>query len=172
MELVDVYDSDKKPTGRVHRRGKPLAKGDRILVVCAWVTDGNGHLLLTLRAPEKPSCPNCWENSGGGALAGETSLEAIARELREETGIDAPMDAFTYIDTSRTSDAFFDLYHLIYPIDLKDLVLQPGETVDAKWVTLDQMEEMIRAGVVARPIARRFHRHRAYLEKLVWKKTP
>ena len=63
-----------------------MKPGEYGLVVCVWVCDGAGHLLLTKRAPEKKSFPNTWENSGGSAWAGESSRQAIARELYEETG--------------------------------------------------------------------------------------
>lgn len=172
MDLVDVYDSQRRPTGRIHRRGDRLAKGDYILVVCVWVSDGQGRLLLTLRAPDKLASPNAWENSGGAALAGETSRQAIARELREETGIAVQEEAFLLMDMDKTSDALYDFYFLIHPVPLKEIVLQPGETSDARWVTLPQMEEMIRKGLVAKPIARRFRLHRERLEKLVWGVLP
>ena len=48
--------------------------------MCVWVYDGEGNLLLTRRAPGK-SYAGTWENSGGVAKAGETSLQAIRREL-------------------------------------------------------------------------------------------
>ena len=62
-----------------------MKPGEYGLVVCVWVCDGAGHLLLTKRATEKKSFPNTWENSGGSAWAGESSRQAIARELYEET---------------------------------------------------------------------------------------
>lgn len=170
MELVDIYDSQRRLTGRVHRRGTPLRKGDRILMVCVWVSDGAGRLLLTLRAPEKTASPNAWENSGGAALSGETSVQAIVRELREETGILAAPEEFTLLETTRTGDAFFDFYFLIHPMPVEQVILQPGETSDARWVTLPQMEGMIAEGLVAKPIARRFHIHKKLLEQLVWGK--
>ena len=37
--------------------------------------------------------------------------------------------------------------------------------------TLDELREMIRAGLVAKPIARRFRRQEARLERLVWKRA-
>lgn len=172
MDLVDIYDSQRRPTGRTHRRGVPLAKGDYILVVCVWVSDGNGRLLLTLRAPEKLASPNSWENSGGAALAGESSREAICRELREETGIHAAPEAFLLLETARSQDAFFDFYFLTNPVPLDQIVLQPGETTDARWVTLEEMDHMIAQGIVAKPIARRFRLHRDRLEKLVWGANP
>ena len=63
------------------------------LVVCVWVYDGAGHVLLTRRAKEK-SFAGTWENSGGAAQAGETSRQAVARELFEETGIRAEEGEF------------------------------------------------------------------------------
>ena len=86
MEFNDIYDKDKNLTGRKHRRGTPWRKGEYGLVVCVWVYDGQGKLLLTRRAPEK-SFAGTWENSGGAARAGEDSITAIVRELREETGL-------------------------------------------------------------------------------------
>ena len=88
MEYNDIYDKDRNLTGKVHLRGTPWRKGEYGLVVCVWVTDGKGNILLTRRAPEK-TFAGTWENSGGAAQAGETSLQAITRELYEETGISA-----------------------------------------------------------------------------------
>ncbi len=166
MELLDIYDACRNRTGRVHRRGDKLAKGDYILVVCVWVCDGKGRFLLTLRAPEKIGCPNTWENSGGAAKAGETSRQAIARELFEETGIRAEESEFLLLETDQTRDTFYDFYFLRHPATLEQIVLQPGETVDARWVTLEEMDQMVDLGVVAPPIARRYRRHRARLGEL------
>ena len=85
MEYNDIYDARRNLTGKTHRRGTPWRKGEYGLVVCVWVYDGEGNVLMTRRAPEK-SFPGTWENSGGAARAGENSLQAIVRELYEETG--------------------------------------------------------------------------------------
>ena len=61
---------------------------------------------LTKRAPEKKSFPNTWENSGGSAWAGESSRQAIARELYEETGIRAREEAFLLLESDRGEEAF------------------------------------------------------------------
>ena len=54
-EWNDIYDCNRRKTGRVHLRGTPWAAGEYGLVVCVWVYDGRGKLLLTRRAPEKSS---------------------------------------------------------------------------------------------------------------------
>ena len=92
-EYNDIYDSNRCLTGRVHLRGEGWRSGEYGLVVCVWVYDGRGHFLLTRRSPGK-SFAGTWENSGGAAQAGETSRQAIVRELFEETGIRAEPEEF------------------------------------------------------------------------------
>ena len=53
MEFNDIYDENRHLTGRLHRRGDRWRKGEYGLVVCVWIYDGRGNLLLTRRAPEK-----------------------------------------------------------------------------------------------------------------------
>ena len=164
MEWNDVYDKDRRRTGRIHRRGTRWREGEYGLVVCVWVYDGQGRVLLTQRAPGK-SFAGTWENSGGAAKAGEQSRQAIARELFEETGIRAGEDEFELIGTDRDRNAFYDFYCLKRQIPVEDIVLLPGETVDAKWVTLAQVHEMIEKKQICRVIAGQFLRQEQELIK-------
>ncbi len=163
-EFNDIYDENRTLTGRLHRRGTPWAKGDYGLVVCVWVHDGEGNLLLTRRAPEK-SYPGTWENSGGMAKAGETSRQAIARELWEETGIRAPEEAFEFIGSDRDSNTFFDFYCLKDNTPLEKIRLLPGETDDARWVTIRQAEQMVADRKICQVIGRQFMRQKQQLLK-------
>lgn len=155
MELNDIYDRNRNRTGRLHRRGEPWHHGEYGLVVCVWVYDGNGKLLLTRRAPEK-SFGGTWENSGGAAKAGETSRQAIVRELREETGISKSESDFEYLATTYDTNLFFDHYCVQASVPLEQIVLQPGETDAAKWVSFDTVHEIIASGEMCSVIAREF----------------
>lgn len=155
MEFNDIYDKDRNLTGKVHRRGTPWRKGEYGLVVCVWVADGKGKILLTRRAPEK-SFAGTWENSGGAAKAGENSLQAITRELAEETGIHAAPEEFQLIGSGSDRNAHFDYYVLLRDIPLEQVVLQPGETDDAMWATFEQIHQMIRDKKICRVIAQQF----------------
>ena len=156
-EYNDIYDENRNLTGRTHLRGTPWQKGEYGLVVCVWVHDGKGKLLLTRRAPEK-SFAGTWENSGGAAQAGEDSLQAITRELREETGITAAPEEFELLCSDRDGTAYYDFYCLKKQIPLEDIVLLPGETDDVRWATFPEVHELIQEGKMCKIIARQFLR--------------
>lgn len=157
MELWDVYDENRTPLGRTVRRGDRMKKGEYHLVVFAWVFNSSGQLLLTQRAPEK-SFPNKWDPTGGAVQAGETSLQAVQRELFEETGIRAALSEFERIDTYRRAgkNDICDVYFLRKDVALDELVMQEGETCGAMWVSRQEFERMIAQDRVAKPDAFRY----------------
>ena len=140
MEYNDIYDENRQPTGRLHRRGSRWHKGEYGLVVCVWVHDGHGNILLTRRAPGK-SYAGTWENSGGAAKAGETSLQAIVRELREETGIIA--DTLTPYYQARDKSALYGAFLCETDWPKDQIRLQPGETMDYLWVSREEAIRMM-----------------------------
>lgn len=156
MEFNDIYDADRNRTGRLHRRGTRWKQGEYGLIVCVWVYDGRGKILLTQRAPEK-SFAGTWENSGGAAKAGETSRQAIARELYEETGIRAEQEEFELLCSEKDRNTFYDFYCLKRKVSLQDIVLLPGETDDVMWASFGKVHWMIRTGKICKIIGRQFH---------------
>ena len=157
MELNDVYDENRQLTGRVHQRGTPWNPGEYGLVVCVWVYDGKGKLLLTRRAKGK-SFAGTWENSGGAAKAGENSRDAIARELFEETGILAKPEEFELLASDLDRNTFYDHYALKRKICLRDIVLLPGETDAVQWASFSKIRWMIRTGKICKIIGHQFFR--------------
>lgn len=128
MELWDIYDRQRRTTGRFHVRGTPMGRGEYHLTAFVWVFNRQRELLLTRRAPEKEHYANCWAATGGAALVGETSLQTVRRELREETGIEADEADFHLVRSFREHSTFSDVYFLFHDIPLSALHLQPGET--------------------------------------------
>lgn len=155
MEFNDVYDRNRNLTGRVHKRGTRWRMGEYGLVVCVWVYDGEGNILLTRRAPGK-SFAGTWENSGGAALAGETSRQAIARELFEETGLRADEDEFELLSSERNRNTHYDFYCLKRKVSLDEIVLLPGETDDVQWASMEQIRRMVRDGEICKIIGRQY----------------
>ena len=141
-EIWDVYDSERNLTGRTHRRIDPLKPGDYHLVVFIWLRNSEGEYLISKRAPNK-GYPDLWENTGGSAIAGDDSITAAVREVKEEVGLDVKPENGKCILSLQREDSFFDVWLFDQDFDINDVVLQENETVDAKYATLDEIAEMI-----------------------------
>ena len=86
MEYWDLYDKDRNKLNKKKARGSILKDDEYHLVINAWIKNENDEFLITQRAATK-SHPLMWECTGGSALAGETSVDAALREIKEELGI-------------------------------------------------------------------------------------
>lgn len=86
-ELWDIYDVNKQKTGRyAEREVYEFKPGEYHIVVNALIMNSNNEILISKRAPFKPF-GLMWECNGGSVLKGETSLQGILREVREELRI-------------------------------------------------------------------------------------
>jgi NAD+ diphosphatase len=69
---------------------------------CAFVTDEQGRLLLARRAHDP--WRGYWDTPGGFMEEGEDPIEALRRELREETGLEVEPTAFVGALVDRYGD--------------------------------------------------------------------
>ena len=146
MEYWDVYDADRRLTGRRIRRGEKLEKGEYHLSVHVLIRRGDGKLLLQRRAADKADWPGVWDiSAAGSALAGEGSREAAARELREELGIELFFSEAAPRLMLSLKDCFGDWYLMETEMALP-IVLQREEVADAGWFTREELEEMLADG--------------------------
>ena len=164
MEFNDIYDKNRNRTGKLHLRGTSWGVGEYGLVVCVWVYDGKGNLLLTRRAKGK-SFAGTWENSGGAAQAGETSRQAIARELYEETGSQAAEEEFELLSTGMDRNTHYDFYGLKRGVALDQIKLLPGETDDVQWADFEKVHQLIDQKKICKIIARQFLKQEEDLKK-------
>lgn len=147
-EQWDVYDENRVLTGRLHRRGDPLGAGEYHLAVHVWQRNAAGEFLLTQRAPNK-GFPNLWECTGGSALAGDDSLTAALREVREETGLTLDPTKGRRMMSIQGFDRFTDVWLFENEFDLDAVALLPGETVDKMRATKEEILRMWHNGLLA-----------------------
>lgn len=146
QEIWDIYDKYRNFTGRTHIRGVELEQGDFHLVVHVWIKNSKNQYLITKRTPNK-TFPNMWAATGGSAIKGESSQEAAIREVKEETGLQLlPKNGLRLFSFRRSSD-FGDVWLFEQDFDLADVVLQEGETCDAKWLTIEEINKLIEANI-------------------------
>ena len=146
-ELWDIYDKDRNLTGRFHRRGEFMAEGDHHLVVHVWTQNSRGEFLMTKRSPNK-GFPNMWECTGGSALAGDDSLAAAMREVREETGLILKPENGKCVISFLREECFVDIWLFRQDFSLSDVKLLEGETCDAMYASPNQIRQLKADGVL------------------------
>ena len=146
-EKLDVYNIDKKRTGKVIERKRcvTLNKGEYIISVQCWIVNREEKILLTQRSLNKNNGGK-WEPTGGLVISGETSKQGIKRELKEEIGLDIKDDKIRLIkeimEENENLNFFRDIYLIKEDINLDELSFN-DEVIDAKYVTIEEFSKMI-----------------------------
>jgi isopentenyldiphosphate isomerase len=150
MELWDILDKERNPTGRTAVRGNPLAEGDYHLVVHVWTRNSEGKFLISRRAHEKDMFPDLWETTGGSAITGEDSLTAVLREANEELGLVLDPAKGRLVRTIRrdyrATPDFLDVWFFSHEADLAGLKFQKEEVCDAKWADAEEIKKLFELG--------------------------
>lgn len=154
MEYWDIYDKDKKKTGRTMKRNDWCLKDDEYhLTVLGVVMRPDGRFLITQRVMTKAWAPGWWEVSGGAAMAGEESREAVIREVMEETGLDVSeaeggyMFSYHRENPGQGDNYFVDIYRFVLDFDGSDLALQEEETLGYRLATREEIEALAKEGI-------------------------
>ena len=153
-ELIDIYDANRNRTGlTVPREGARMGEGQYMLYVLAIVQDVQGRFLITQRALDKSWGAGWWEVTGGGVLSGETSSQAVVREVREEVGLDVsglplePVYAYTNVDLERGDNYIVDIYRFELDVTESDVTLQESEAIGCKFAAWDEICALADQGV-------------------------
>jgi isopentenyldiphosphate isomerase len=149
-EQIDILNPDGTPAGYACGRTRVHAEGLWHRTIHVWAFNPEGKILFQLRARVKENNPGLLDTSCAGHIsAGDTSVNAAVRELREELGVrKSPRDleylfevkyatvlnGGTYIDNE-----YYDVYRTtLTDEEAKSLVPQPGEVDDFVWMTREE----------------------------------
>lgn len=154
MEYWDIYDAKKQKTGRTMKRNDWILKdGEYHLSVLGVVARPDGRFLITKRVMTKAWAPGWWEVSGGAALAGEESKDAVRREVLEETGLDVSKAEGGYMfsyhreNPGKGDNYFVDIYRFVMDFDEKDVRIQTEEASDYRIATHEEIKELAAQGI-------------------------
>ncbi len=104
--------------------------------VVAAIVDDAERVLLTRRAVAP--FEGRWVMPGGKIDLGEPILSALHREVREEIGIDVAVgglvEVFEHLTPGPDNDHFVILYYRCRPATRADVVPNPEEVAEARWV--------------------------------------
>ena len=154
MEMWDIYDENKKRTGRTMKKNDwCLKEGEYHLTVLGIVAHTDGRFLITKRVMTKAWAPGWWEVSGGACQAGETSKEAVLREVQEETGLDVSgwdggyLFSYKRENPGEGDNYFVDIYRFTADFDEADIHLQEEETDGWLPATPDEIKAFAAQGI-------------------------
>ena len=141
--------------------------GSKLLhpVVHLHVFNGKGELYLQNRPEWKDIQPGKWDTAVGGHVdAGETILEALAREVREELGITEAefKPLFVYPYRSTTEYELVNAYYTVYDGPISP---DPVEVDEGKFWTLDEIKNAIGKEVLTPNFEMEFEKVLDFLKK-------
>ena len=84
-EKRDFYDKNSNNTGVSYFKGDPAPEGMYPMVVMACIQNEEGKFLMQKRVPEKGGD---WGVTGGHPKSGETPIQGMVTEIKEEIGVD------------------------------------------------------------------------------------
>ena len=155
MELWDIYDTGQRsqPGRTMKRNDWCLKEGEYHLSVLGVIQRPDGKYLITKRAADKAWAPGWWEVSGGAAIAGETSEDAVKREILEETGLDVTnaeggfLFSYHRENPGEGDNYFVDVYKYHMDFTEEDVCLQEEETDGFMFADLEQIQKLAEEGI-------------------------
>lgn len=142
MEIVDKFNNKRQPLNKTSERYERI-DGEYKLSMHVWIQNDKGEFLIQKRSPSKKVFPNFWSITGGGVDSGESTLDTVFRECKEELGIIAEEKNLELILSFKRKADFVDIYLLKHNIELKDIIMQEEEVTDVKWVSINEIKSMI-----------------------------
>lgn len=142
MELRDLYDKNKRLTGKTIKKGEKIPEGYYIIVVLTMIRNSKGEFLIQKRSKQKDGL---YGATGGHCKTGETGLQGAITEVKEEIGLDLKPEEMKLLFESREDDkqVFFELYFTEKDFNIKDLVLQKEEVESVEWMTLEKITNLV-----------------------------
>ncbi|MEU9604929.1 NUDIX domain-containing protein [Streptomyces sp. NPDC048057] len=103
------------------------------------VLQRDGRILVILRGPQARE-PGRWAPPSGTVEPGERQQDTLVREVREEIGLRVTPLAKVWESTTEEGD--FVLHWWTAAVDGGELVLDPGEVSEVRWVTGEEFMEL------------------------------
>lgn len=144
MSRITVVDEQDNIIG--YKERSALSDSDIYRVAGLWATNDKGEALIARRALTKSHNPGKWGPTAAGTVEeGEDYEQNIIKEAQEELGIKNLKPTFWFKVKPRSEGYryFGCWYKATVNIPIEELVLQPDEVAEAKWITIDRLKEEV-----------------------------
>lgn len=141
MEKRDLYNINKEKTNETIYANEPIPENRYILIQLVLIQNNKGQILIQKRSKQKGGK---YGLTSGHAKKGETPIQGIITEMKEELGINVAPEELTLIYSERSdiNQAFYDLFYLQNDYDISKMKLQKEEVEEVKWITQKEVETL------------------------------
>ena len=120
-----------------------MPEGKYRLSIHIWIVNDKNEILIQQRSASRKMFPNMWTNTDGACIAGETSIETVFRELKEELNVIPNIDDLELIASYKRKKDYVDVWLLRQNINIKDLKFNDNEVQAAKWVSIEEWKKLL-----------------------------
>lgn len=142
-ELRDLYDINSNKTNKTYRKGDLIPEGYYPMVVMVVIRNSNGEFLMQKRVESKGGD---WGVTGGHPKSGETPIEGIITEVKEELGLDFSKEDFIEYDSGCDGKDCYKMYFVTKNININDITIQQEELSEVRWFTMGELKGMVNSG--------------------------
>ena len=139
-EKRDLYDENSNCTEFSYFKGDPIPKGFYPMVVMVCIQNRDGKFLMQKRAAEKGGD---WGVTGGHPKSGETPLQGMITEIKEEIGVDVNPEELKVFSEGCDGVDCYKMYYLKTNFDIADFVIQEEELTEVRWFSMQELEHMV-----------------------------
>lgn len=139
-ELRDLYDKYGNKTNKTYYKGERVSEGYYPMVVMVVIRNSKGEFLMQKRVESKGGD---WGVTGGHPKAGETPIEGIIAEVKEELGLDFSKEEFILYDSGCDGKECFKMYFVNKDIDINDITMQKEELSNVRWFSMEELQHMV-----------------------------
>lgn len=138
MEKRDLYDINRNLIGKSIFKNEPIPENTYIMMVVIFIQNDNNEFLIQKRSIDKGGK---WATTGGHPKSGESSLEGIITEVKEELGmtINNPI----LFKQAHGKDTICDLYYIRKNIDIENIKIQQEEVDNVKWASIEEIDYLM-----------------------------
>ncbi len=168
-ELRDLYDINSNKTDKTYHKGEPIPKGYYPMVVMVVIRNSKGEFLMQRRVESKGGD---WGVTGGHPKSGETPIEGIITEVKEELGLDFSNEKFIEYDSGCDGEDCYKMYFVNKDVNLQDIKIQEEELSEVRWFSMEELKHMVTTNKLNENQIACFNKMVNYIEnkKLVLKK--
>lgn len=141
METRDLYDINRNLIGKTIKKDDKIPDNTYIMMVVIFIQNNNNEFLIQKRSLDKGGK---WATTGGHPKSGESSLQGIITEVKEELGI--KINNPILFKQANGKNTICDLYYIKDDIDIAKMTIQKEEVENIKWASIDEINNLMNNG--------------------------